>query len=86
MLTKSYKVIFSPKGKWQVYESDYSGRILNLKASKTYVSRKDAIRWAVESAKKSQSNIFVHSRDGRVEDSATYSSGAPYLPSHLRPR
>lgn len=84
MHIKSYNVIMKRNGKWEVREYDASGRVVSSKPSKSYVSKKDAVRSAVDSAKRSRSAIFVHKRDGRIEASATYSTGEPYLPSSLR--
>jgi hypothetical protein len=76
---KTWHVIFTVKGNWIVRGAS-SGQFTN---SKSYSKKDDAVRHAVESAKKERSIVLVHGRDGRIQSSATYGN-EPYLPQSLR--
>ena len=84
MATKIFNVILTKKGHWEILEQVRSSGLVELKRSKPFSTKEAAIKSAVESAKQNRSAVIIHSRDGKIEKSASYSSSEPYLPSSIR--
>jgi hypothetical protein len=70
MVKPTKHVVPSSSGGWAVRNSG------SVRASKTFVTQQQAIGYARDAAKKAGSELYVHGRDGTVQQKSSY--GAPH--------
>lgn len=74
IMGKSNKhVVRNADGSWGVKREGAS------KNAKNFPTQKDAIKWGTESAKKSNSELLIHGRDGKIRERNSYGND-PYPP------
>lgn len=67
MTKKSNHVVPSrEKGGWTVKKSG------STKASKSFDKKSDAVRYARELSRKEQTELYIHKKDGRIQDRNSY--------------
>ena len=66
MAKKRQHVVFSD-GKWSVRRAGAT------RASRTFATQEEAIEEARELARREQSEVYIHGRDGRIRERSTYS-------------
>lgn len=69
----NYHVIPEPTG-WAVRRSGAS------KATKLFETQSDAVKYAREDAKKRNTDVYVHTRDGSISSRNSYSGTNPKPP------
>jgi len=68
MLKRSNHVVPSnEKGGWAVRKSG------SAKASKSFDRKEDAVKYGRELSRKEQTELYIHKRDGRIQDRKSYS-------------
>jgi hypothetical protein len=67
-MPKGQHVFPSPSGGWSVRKTGSS------KATKTFPSKKDAVDAARQIARNQKTELYVHGRDGRIEQRDSYGS------------
>jgi uncharacterized protein YdaT len=77
MSKKSQHVVPNQKGGWSVRKSGSS------RATRVFDTQKEAIEYAKDLAKKEQSEIYIHRRDGTISDKNSYDSD-PFPPKDKR--
>lgn len=71
MLKRSNHVIPSNKqGGWAVKKSG------SIKASKSFDRKEDAIKYARELSRKEATELFIHKKDGKIQERSTYGADA----------
>lgn len=73
MSKKVRHVIPSTKGGWAVRQSGAE------RASKVFETKEEAVKHARTLAKKDQSELYIHGRDGRIREKSSY-GGDPSPP------
>lgn len=66
MSKKVQHVVPSTKGGWAVRQSGAE------RASKVFETKEDAVKHARTRAKKDQSELYIHGRDGRILEKSSY--------------
>ena len=66
MAKKRQHVVYSD-GKWTVRRAGAA------RASRTFATQQEAIEVARELARRDESEVYVHGRDGRIRERSTYS-------------
>lgn len=66
MATKGHHVVTNLNGGWSVIRSGAE------RASKTFSTQQDAVGYARDAARKSQGELYVHGRDGRIRERNSY--------------
>lgn len=66
MAKKGQHVVPSPSGGWSVRKAGSS------KATKTFSKQQDAIDAATQIARNQRTELYVHSRDGRIRERNSY--------------
>jgi hypothetical protein len=66
MTKPSKHVVPSPGGGWAVKNSRAS------RASRTFDTQAEAVKYAREAAKKAHSELYVHRRDGTIKEKDSY--------------
>lgn len=75
MNKKGIHVISRRQGGWAVRSAGAA------KATKVYTNQEEAVQFARESAKKEQSVLYIHRKDGTVKDRQCYGID-PFPPRH----
>ncbi|WP_414714243.1 DUF2188 domain-containing protein [Sphingomonas sp.] len=66
MAKNTRHVVPSSSGGWSVRKAGAS------KASKNFDTQADAVSYGKEHAKKDRSDVFIHSKSGRIRDHTSY--------------
>lgn len=70
---KAQHVVYSSDGKWAVRRAGA------FKATRIFVTQKEAIKYAHDVARNNKTELFIHGRDGLIRERNSYSSD-PYPP------
>ncbi len=62
MSNKARHVVVNPSGGWSVRQTGAS------RASKTFDSQAEAVRYGKETAKKERTELYIHRRDGTIRN------------------
>ena len=71
MARNSKHVVPSPSGGWAVKSSGAA------RASRTFSTQAEAVKYGREAAKKSQSELYVHGRDGTIKGKELRTRSSP---------
>ena len=77
MSRKAQHVVPNKEGGWSVRKTGAT------RVTKSFGSRRDAIRYARTLAKKQSSELYIHAKDGTIRDADSYSSD-PFPPRDTR--
>lgn len=73
MSKDSQHVVSSSKGGWDVKRSGSD------RSSKHFHTQNEAIQWATTVAKNQKTELYIHSRDGKIRDKNSFGND-PYPP------
>jgi hypothetical protein len=66
MSNKSNHVVPSDKGGWAVKKSG------SARTSKSFDKKEDAVKYGRELSKREHTELYIHKRDGRIQDRNSY--------------
>lgn len=66
MAARAHHVVVSASGGWSVLRAGAS------RASRVFATRKAAIDWGTEISRRERVELYIHRRDGSIEDKRSY--------------
>lgn len=68
MAKKAYHVVLKPEGGWSVKSTGAS------RASRSFIKKNEAVGYARTIAKDGHFELFIHAKDGKIQQHDTYGS------------